>query len=315
LEALVAITYRCNAKCYMCNTWQYPSKVSEEISIKDIEKLPSNLSFINITGGEPFIRKDIQEIVYVLKKKAKRVVISTNGFFSDLIVDLAKNNKDIGIRVSLEGLPKANDELRGIKNGFDKGLRTILQLKEMGLKDIGFGITISDKNAKDIMELYTLAKSIDLEFATAIVHNGYYFHKYDNAIIDKQLITKEVQKLIDDLLKSKRIKNWFRAYFNFGIINYVNGGKRLLPCEMGSNIFFVDPFGEIKPCNAMDESMGSIKTSSFDDIWRSEKAENVRKLVKTCQKNCWMIGSVSPQMKKYISIPARWILQNKFRKG
>ena len=76
-------------------------------------------------------------------KKLQRLEISTNGFFVDKIVDIAKEFPDITIRVSVEGLPELNDRLRGIKNGFDRGMRTILRLKRLGIKDIGFAMTIS----------------------------------------------------------------------------------------------------------------------------------------------------------------------------
>lgn len=62
--------------------------------------------FTNITGGEPFIRTDLKDIVRELYKKSDRIVISTNGFFTDRIVDLAKEFPQIGIRISIEGLEK-----------------------------------------------------------------------------------------------------------------------------------------------------------------------------------------------------------------
>lgn len=314
MDGIIGVTYRCNAKCYMCNTWQYPTKVGEEITVEDIKKLPS-MKFTNITGGEPFLRQDIEEIVNVVKRKTQRLVISTNGFFTDRIVSLAQKHPDIGVRISLEGLPKANDELRGIKNGFNNGLRTLLELHHMGLKDIGFGITVSDRNAKDLLELYKLAKAMKLEFATATVHNSYYFHKFDNEIQDKDMVAGEFSKLINEFLKSSRPKDWFRAYFNYGIINYIYGGKRFLPCDMGTDVFFLDPFGDVRPCNAMEATMGSIKEKSFSEIWNSQAAEAVRLKVKDCDKNCWMIGSASPAMQKHILTPTRWVLRNKFLGG
>ena len=66
-----------------------PSKPEEEISIETIKKLPK-MYFTNITGGEPFIRTDLKDIVRELYKKSDRIVISTNGFFTDRIVDLCK---------------------------------------------------------------------------------------------------------------------------------------------------------------------------------------------------------------------------------
>ena len=130
----IIVTYRCNAKCLMCNTWQYPTKWEEEISLDIYKKLPS-MNTVNVTGGEPFLRDDLHDIVKVLKKKTKRLVISSNGYFTDKIVDLYKRHRDIGIRVSIEGLTKVNDELRGIPDGFDHGMQTLTTLHRMGIKD------------------------------------------------------------------------------------------------------------------------------------------------------------------------------------
>lgn len=315
MEAAVITTYRCTCKCHMCNIWKHPTKKEEEIKPQILNKLPK-LDFCNITGGEPFLRDDIEEIVYILKRNAKRIVISTNGYLTEKILSVARQNKDIGIRISIEGLPAANDELRGIKDGFDHGLRTLLELQRMGLKDIGFGITVSDRNAKDMIELYQLAKAMNIEFATAVVHNSYYFHKYDNHIDKKEEIIACFEELIRELLSTKRIKNWYRAYFNYGLINYIRGNKRLLPCEAGTNMFFLDPWGEIRPCNGMEEnlwfeSMGNLNEKTFEEIWYGEKAREIREKVKNCPKNCWMIGTVAPVMKKYIWKPTWWIIRQK----
>jgi len=297
----------------MCNTWKYPTKREEEIGVSVYEKLPF-MNTVNVTGGEPFLREDLDDIVTVLKKKTNRLVISSNGFFTSRILKLFEKHRDIGIRISIEGLPKANDELRGIKDGFDRGIRTLVELYRKRIKDIGFGITVSDRNAKDMIELYYLSEMMGLEFATAAIHNAFYFHKIDNKFQHPEIAIEELKKLINELLKSNKIKNWFRAYFNYGLINYIQGNPRLLPCEMGHDSFFVDPYGEMFPCNVMEKSFGNLKEKSFEEIWNSKTAEAVKQDVKACQKNCWMIGSVSQQMKRYIWKPAAWILKNRFKK-
>ena len=76
LNGTVIVTYRCNARCSMCNRYKAPSKPEEEISIETIKKLPK-MYFTNITGGEPFIRTDLKDIVRELYKKSDRIVIST----------------------------------------------------------------------------------------------------------------------------------------------------------------------------------------------------------------------------------------------
>jgi MoaA/NifB/PqqE/SkfB family radical SAM enzyme len=312
MEGLIAITYRCNARCYMCNTWKFPSGVSEELQPADLDNLPE-MEFTNITGGEPFLRKDIDDFIEVIRPRSKRIVISTNGYFTERIVATAAKWPDLGFRVSLEGLPAANDELRGIKDGFDHGLRTLLELKSMGLKDVGFGITVSDRNAKDMRELYRLAEGLHMEFATAVTHNTYYFHKMDNRFEDPKMIIREFRGLIKDLLRTKRLKNWFRAYFNEGLIGFVRGNPRPLPCEVGSDLFFVDPFGRVLTCNGSEFVMGSLKEQSFAEIWSSEKADRARQCVADCTKNCWMIGSASPAIKKRKWHVLFWILRNRKR--
>jgi len=314
VEALIAVTYRCNAGCHMCNTWQYPTSPEEELEARHLRSLP-RLAFANITGGEPFMRDDLAEIVEVLLAKADRIVISTNGYFTDRIVALAERHRGLGFRISLEGLPAANDELRGLKDGFDHGIRSLLRLRALGVKDIGFGITLSDRNAQDLLELYELADAMGVEFATAAVHNTYYFHKLDNTIEQTELVASNIEHVADKLLMTRRPKNWFRAWFNMGLANYVRGGERLLPCGMGTDVFFVDPWGRVLPCNGMEAVMGSLKEQTFDDIWASEQAQQVRAMVASCKANCWMIGSVSPAMKKHLSVPVKWVLKAKLNRG
>lgn len=309
--ASIIVTYRCNARCHMCNTWMYPTPVDEEITPQDISRLPA-IPSINVTGGEPFLRDDLDEILDVLKKKTSRVVISTNGYYTDRILAVVRKHPWIGVRISIEGLPKANDELRGIPDGFDHGIRTLAELHHFGLKDIGFGITLSDRNISDLLELYHLAKMMGVEFSTAAVHNSYYFHKDDNIVFRQEEALLALQALIDELLKSHRLKDWFRAYFNVGLANYIKGNPRLLPCYMGSESFFLDPYGEVRPCNVMERSMGNIKQQSFEEIWQSADADEIRQLVAQCPCNCWMIGSVAEPMKRHILQPLRWIMQQKF---
>jgi MoaA/NifB/PqqE/SkfB family radical SAM enzyme len=300
----------------MCHTWRHPSRKEKEFSPNLIEKIPKKLKFVNVTGGEPFIRNDLNQIIKNVIPKTKRLVISTNGFFTNKIVKCAEIfGNSIGFRVSIEGLPSANDELRGIKDGFDHALRTLVTLHDMGIKDIGFGITVSDRNARDMIELFRLANAMKLEFATAVTHNSYYFHKSDNVFEDPEMIAGEFEKIARELLKTRRPKNWFRAYFNMGLANRVRGGKRPVPCEVGTDVFFLDPFGNVMPCNGSDEPMvmGNLHEQTFAEIWHSEQAEEIRQQVKTCPKQCWMIGSASPAMKKRFWIPATWVLKNKLR--
>jgi MoaA/NifB/PqqE/SkfB family radical SAM enzyme len=314
LHGSIIVTYRCNARCNMCNVWQYPNNAKDEIDLNTVEKLPE-MFFANITGGEPFIRRDLPEIIKSVHRKAKRIVISSNGFFTQRIIALFEKYPDLGIRISVEGLPKTNDAIRGIPDGFDRTLRTLLALRDMGIRDIGFGMTIQDLNAKDLIPLYRLAEALGYEFATAALHNSHYFHKLDNRINNVGAVSAEIEKLVRLLLKSRKIKKWFRAYFNYGLLNFIHGNPRLLPCEMGRDGFFLDPSANVLACNGMDSAMvmGNLKQQSWEDIWSSPQADQVRRAVRNCRKNCWMIGSAAPAIWRQPLKPVLWVLRNKVR--
>lgn len=313
LNGTVIVTYRCNAHCSMCNRYKAPSKPEEEISIETIRKLPK-MYFTNITGGEPFIRTDLKEIVRELYKKSDRIVISTNGFYTDRIVELAKEFPQVGIRISIEGLEKTNNEIRGLENGYQRGVQTLKKLVEMGMKDVGFGMTVQDRNAPDLVPLYRISDEMGMEFATASLHNSFYFVENKNIIHDRPMVGKQFENLINELIKSNAPKKWFRAYFNHGLINYIYGQKRLLPCDMSFDTFFIDPYGDVMPCNGTKdkEVMGNLnKAAAWEEVWNSAQAETVRKKVRCCDRNCWMIGSASPAMHKYIWKPAMWVIWHK----
>lgn len=314
LHGSIIVTYRCNARCNMCDVWHYPTKPTEEIGLDVIKKLPE-MFFTNITGGEPFVRQDLPEIVGELRNKAKRIVISTNGFFTDRIIKLCKKFPELGIRISIEGSSESNDRIRGIPDGYRRTQETLRKLQEIGMKDIGFAMTVQDMNYKDLVGLYEMAKKLDYEFATATLHNSHYFHKFDNKIENKEAVIAEFERLIKELLKSKKIKEWFRAYFNYGLINYIKGNPRLLFCEMGRDAFFLDPWGDVLACNGMDEKqpMGNLKEQTWDEIWKSKRAQEVRNTVRDCKKNCWMIGSAAPAIWHHPVKPVLWVLKNKIR--
>ena len=316
LYGTVIVTYRCNAHCNMCDCFKHPTKPEEEITLDVIRKLPE-MAFTNITGGEPFIRRDLPDIVRELYKKSDRIVISTNGYFTDRIISLCREFPKVGIRISIEGLQKTNDSIRGIPDGFKRGYGTLTTLVDMKHPDVGFGMTVQDMNCNDLVPLYLLSDQMGMEFATAALHNSFYFRKYDNKIVDRKRVAENFAKLINELLKSNSPKKWFRAYFNHGLINYIYGNQRLLPCDMSRNAFFIDPFCDVIPCNGMVQKavMGNLKEQEWEELWNSEQARQVRRITKECGRNCWMIGSASPAMHRHIWIPAWWVIKHKFLRG
>lgn len=202
VQGSLITTFRCNAKCNMCNIWKHQTKPTEEIDPSYYEKLPAGLR-INITGGEATIRQDIDRIFEILYPKSSLLELSTNGYNTEKIVALANKYPNILIRVSVEGLPKINDEKRGLHNGFDHALRTMLELKKTKCKNIGFSVVISPDNYMDLVSLYELCVALDVELGNSAVHNSWYFHKDDNQVESEEAL-KQHELFVKALLTSKR---------------------------------------------------------------------------------------------------------------
>lgn len=269
------------------------------------------------------MRDDIEEFVRVLQKKAKLIEISTNGFYTDKIIKIAeKYPNQVMFRISIEGLPKLNDELRGIKNGFDHALRTILELRKTKVKNYGFSIVICDKNAPDLLAVYDLCCQLGIEFGNSTMHNSWYFHKSDNTITDLELAVETEKRFIRALLQSKRkslrmrSKDWLRAYFNLNILKHLEGkGNVIASCCAGKDLFFLDPFGNVLPCNGSEEQwiMGNLKARSWDEIWNSQMATTIRARVAGCNRACAFIGTARFDMKRHPLRPITWVIANKIK--
>ncbi|MBN1754601.1 SPASM domain-containing protein, partial [bacterium] len=126
-------------------------------------------------------------------------------------------------------------------------------------------------------------------------------------------------EFIKHLLKSKRknihlrLKDWFRGYLGLGLMQYMQGKSRPLPCAAGTDFFFVDPWGKILACNGSKEPlvMGDLNRQSFQEIWNSTEASKVREKVAVCDRNCWMMGSAVPALRKNLGHAIKWVLSNK----
>jgi Fe-coproporphyrin III synthase len=313
MDAAIITTYRCNARCRMCNTWAHPTKPSEEFAPELLEKLPAGMGRVNITGGEPLIRRDLPKIVDVLTPKAERLEISTNGWFVDRLEAIGRDHPELTIRISIEGPRETNDAIRGLPNGFDRAMESFRRLRSAGVRDLGFGVVMQDDNAHVLVDLYRLVSDLRAEFAQAVPHNSYYFHTCENQIREVAKLEGAIRDLMTEFLKSRRPKEWFRAYLNKGLADYVAGRGRTLACTAGEDIFFLDPHGEVYPCNGRALSMGNLHESSFDEIWHGERAAQVRLVVAACDAGCWMTGTAVPAIKRHLPTASWWILRNKAR--
>lgn len=318
-DATIAVTYRCNSRCRMCNIWQ--DKSVRELPLSAIKNLSDKIRYVNLTGGEPFLRADLPEIVRAVKTASPRAqtIISSNGLATERIVGAMSEILDIdpavGVRVSLDGLGATHDRVRGIPGIYERALATVEKLRLLGVKNLGLSYTIMDFNIDELRAVYNLARDLELELALALVQNSeIFFKKGDNRITSPEKVKAGLGYVIASELRSFNPKKWLRAYYDYGLLYYAESGKRLLPSGAGRDSLFVDPAGTVYPSNLIGLPLGSLKASRLDDIWTAAPALAVREKMKTEKiEESWIICTIRGEMKKHIVRVLFWIARNKIR--
>jgi radical SAM protein with 4Fe4S-binding SPASM domain len=317
-NAVIAVTYKCNSRCKMCNIWQKPAV--DELKPEEYLKLPKSLDDINITGGEPFLRDDLMEILDNIFSRCnpKKLVISSNGFLTEKIIEAAKEilKRDywqaVTIAISLDGIGSVHDAIRGISGAYNMVLKTITALKNIGFNNIGVGFTFISGNENEYEKIYNLSKELNLNFGATIAHNAEnYFSTGENKDIDSKKVTKQINLTIKEKINSLDKKELGKCYYLNGLAYYSRTHKSILPCEAMSDSFFLDPEGYIYPCNILANQAGNIKDDDFDKIWTGEKAARLRCQTKNCPNPCWMVCTGKPAIKKHWLKAGLWILKAK----
>ena len=320
MDLTVISTYRCNSRCSMCYIWQNPTVPSEEVSLKTLEKVPPGIDNLNVSGGEPTLRRDLAEIMDVLHPKARVLEISSNGLHAEHLEPIIRKYPNIKIRFSLEGFEATNNRIRGEDDGFKVKVKGLRRLRELGGTDLGFAAVIQDDNVYEIVRLYQFARENGFEFSTSALHNAFQFHKADNFPYDRQRLAREVERLITEMLKTSSVKTWFRAYLNLGLIRKILGQDRLIPCTAATDFVFIDPWSDVYGCNVRpDLLMGNLARQSWADVFSGPIAKRVRGEVAGCPQNCWMVTTARTAMRSRLAPalpkfrPLRWVATNKLR--
>src|SRR5215510_4949431 len=318
MDLTVVSTFRCNSRCQMCYIWQNPTDPREEVTLETLSKLPSGFDNLNISGGEPTLRKDLPEMVDILHPKARILEISSNGLHPERLLPIIRKYPKTKIRFSLEGDAQTNNSIRGEKDGYAIKTAGLRMLQEAGGQDLGFAFVIQDENADQLVRTYELASASGFELSTSTLHNAWQFYKNDNYFYERLAVARLVEGLISAMLASNKPKNWFRAYLNLGLIEKILGHPRLIRCVAGTGFAFVDPWSDVWSCNVRsDLLMGNLARQSWSEIMGSEEAKVAIGKVHACEQNCWMVttartamrSSLIPQVPKMG--PLSWVLKNK----
>ncbi|MEM3661711.1 MAG: radical SAM protein, partial [Candidatus Micrarchaeaceae archaeon] len=259
-----AISYWCNSRCKTCNIWQLKPK--GELSLDEIREFArKNTSFrwIEITGGEPFMRSDIVDIVKAFYENSKGlyiVTIPTNSLTNhDMVISKIEQMLDLGlprlsITVSLDGYRELHDEIRGVKGNYDKAIDMFKRLKELKKEHKNlffvFGYTMSSMNQGMLERTYEEVKKEipditynDFHINAAQLSDIYYSNTNANILPNAAAMAEEVTAFI----KKRRFEIGSipiieRTFLKL-LVEYLKTGKSPIKSRSLDASLFLDSYG------------------------------------------------------------------------
>jgi radical SAM protein with 4Fe4S-binding SPASM domain len=307
LKLNFCLTYWCQYRCKTCNIWQ--RKPSDELTTDEVIAIVRenpNITWADLTGGEIFLRPDIDEILDAVVTGWRRLAFlhfPTNGFQSDRIVSSVERIAGRGpaqtiVTVSLDGDEQMNDEIRGIKGGFKRQIETFKALRRIpGIVTV-FGVTLSSHNLGRFAQTFEACVrecpglTIDDVHLNVAQVSGHY---YDNDGLDAvrpdpvkaRLELKEYRRLRGRPGSAQQLlENAYLGYLD----EFLMTGRTPMPCHALRASCFIDPWGVVYPCITYSRPIGRLRDTGMrlDPIWNAPETIGLQREVWEGQcPQCW----------------------------
>ena len=315
-----SVTSACQSRCKTCQIGamfcQDPTRPEKDLKLDEIEKIFASMNsvyFFNMSGGEPFMRKDLPEIVELACKYLKPRVVHTptNAILTDRIVDnteriinIVRNYDEtipVTVKPSIDGVGELHDEIRGVKGNFNCLLRTIDGLKELEKKYDNFhlelGTVISNFNIDYLDEIENFVHTLGVEsYRNEVAECRTEFFNLNDAITPPadvyQKLIKDFARKVEENISSK--KSLAKLTEAMRVVYYDIAGRileekrQVIPCYAGVSNVHINYDGGVWPCCVLgyEKQMGNLRDYNYDfqRLWHSQQAQEVRKYIK--DKNC-----------------------------
>ena len=310
------LTDRCNARCPFCFIdFNSPDHGKNELSLEEIEKitrlLPSSLTNINFTGGEPFLLSDISGIAraYFTNTAVQSIFITSNGYFTERTKKFCETilgefpDKEIFIALSIDDIPENHDKIRKVKGLFSKCMDTFAMLKGLPVNvRPSVSITISQENylhAEEIYEMLINNYAIDAIQLVMVRSEGVF--KFDETF--RLPLLEAYSKLslrVNEDYRTNRLKGFNRHSLRGKILNkknelsrgiltqYLQSPHYMHPCQAAALFGVITSTGDVYPCEVLNKPLGNLRNYNYDLklLWKDKAANDTRRFISKTNCNC-----------------------------
>lgn len=309
--AIIPVTYRCNAKCTMCNIWCRHEE--NETALEDLLALfkeplvADNLQSVNLTGGEPTLREDLVAIAEGILSnctKLDSITLNSNGLIPErlgnAVEELCRLQKEIRdysllCYLSVDGLGDMHDKVRGVPGSFEKVMESIDLLGKLSRSSkfsFSINFTINRLNYLEMDKVYAfiVGKGLKIDF-TYSMKSSIYFSNDDTERYkaNEESARDYICAFLRGMLGSSNFT--FSPSYYRNLIKILHGETRKVGCIFTNEGFFLDPSGDVYRCWAFDMKLGNIREQNFSQIWHGEKAiesgAQIKEQCQNCYNNCY----------------------------
>lgn len=290
LKVNLCVTYWCQYRCQTCNIWRRrpEGELSTSEWLRFIER-NRGLRWVDVTGGEIFLRRDLPELFDAMAASWTRLAIlhfATNGFLTDQIVSTtarlaARTRARVIVTVSLDGNEEVNDRVRGIKGGFRRQIETFRRLRATAGVEAVLGMTLSKHNVDGFDDTFAAcARELpDLRIEDLHVNVAQRSaHYYGNAADDFAAPVDATRQALRAYRRQRRRPwtpaGWVESRYLMHLDRFLATGTTPMPCHALRSSCFIDPFGSVYPCITDTRKVGNLRESdmSLDEVWHSAAA-------------------------------------------
>jgi MoaA/NifB/PqqE/SkfB family radical SAM enzyme len=303
-KATVVLTERCDCRCEVCFIWRKPK--GREPAPEDVARLlreAGSIRWLNLTGGEIFLRNDVLEVVLAALAAEPRLAVvdfPTTGQRTERIVADVSRIARAGVprlyvTVSLEGPPALHDRLRGRAGAFDRAIETFSALRRLRGVSAYLGFTLSEKNADALPAALAAVRARVRDLADREVHANvvtFSSHYYDNLAAGVAR-PSDPRRALAALLRSRRARpfsptDWLESAYLSRVPRHVRTGRSPLPCKSLRASVFVGASGEVHPCTVYARPLGNAYERPLPELLRSDVAEAARREIEEDRcPGCW----------------------------
>ncbi len=325
------VTSKCNLRCRHCFYLEELNQ-HDDLTLDEVQRVAEKaapLDFVRLTGGEPFIRKDLPEVIEAFHKRAGvgRMGLISNATLPDRMVAAVREifarspELTLDLGVSIDGLADVHDDLRGRKGLFDTARKAVHELVALQPELPGLMtslvITISKRNLSTLNELYDEVSGWGVDRLSVNMVRGRIagpdlkdvpFETYCAFAERLERYHQAHQRGLKPA--AQRAKNRLTRK---AIQEVMNGHHNDIPCLAADAICVLYSDGIVSVCETLDEDadeeliqdgkpvnslLGNVRDTNYDlhNILESEAAERARKWIRktncSCTHECFLTASI-----------------------